>query len=45
MLLQYILTKDQDVGILTKVLTKRKFEYHRDRRGVKDNPFIVEREC
>jgi hypothetical protein len=45
MLLQYIPTKDQDADILTKVLTRRKFEYHRDRIGVKDNPFLVEREC
>jgi hypothetical protein len=45
MLLQYIPTEDQDADILTKVLTRRKFEYHRDRIGVKDNPFLVEREC
>ena len=35
----------QDADILTKALTRRKFEYHRDRTGVKDNPFLVEREC
>jgi hypothetical protein len=45
MLLQYIPTEDQDADILTKALTRRKFEYHRDRIGVKDNPFLVEREC
>jgi hypothetical protein len=45
MLLQYIPTEDQDVDILTKALTRRKFEYHRDRIGVKYNPFLVEREC
>jgi hypothetical protein len=45
MLLQYIPMKYQDADILTKVLTRRKFEYHRDRIGVKDNPFLVEREC
>ena len=45
MLLQYIPMKDQDADILTKVFTKRKFEYHRGRIGVKDNPFLVEREC
>jgi hypothetical protein len=45
MLLQYIPTEDQDVDILTKVLTRSKFEYHRDRIGVKDNPFLIEREC
>ena len=45
MLLQYIPMKDQDADILTKALTRSKFEYHRDRIGVKDNPFLVEREC
>ena len=44
-MLQYIPTADQDVDILAKALTRRKFEYHRDRIGVKDNPFLVEREC
>ena len=44
MLLQYIPTEDQDVDIMTKALTRRKFEYHRDRIRVKDNPFLVERE-
>ena len=45
MLLQYIPTEDQDADILMKVLTKRKFEYHRGRIGVANNPFLVEREC
>ena len=45
MLLQYIPTKDQDADILTKALTRSKFEYHREKIGVKDNPFLVEREC
>ena len=45
MLLQYIPTEDQDADILMKVLTKRKFEYHRGRIGVNDNPYRVEREC
>jgi hypothetical protein len=45
MLLQYIPTEDQDADILTKALTRSKFEYHRDRIRVKDNPFLVEREC
>ena len=44
-LLQYIPMEDQDVDILTKALTRRKFEYHRDRIEVKYNPFLVEREC
>ena len=37
--------EDQDADILMKVLTRRKFEYHRGRISVKDSPFIVEREC
>jgi hypothetical protein len=45
MLLQYIPTEDHDADIMTKALTRSKFEYHRDRIGVKDNPFLVEREC
>ena len=45
MLLQYIPTEDQDADILTKALTRSKFEYHRCRIGVKDNPYLVEREC
>ena len=44
-LLQYIPTEDQDADILMKAHTKRKIEYHRDRIGVKDNPFLIEREC
>ena len=45
MLFQYIPTEDQDANILTKVLTRKKFKYHKDRIGVKDNPFLVKREC
>ena len=45
MLLQYIPMEDQDAGILTKALTRSKFEYHRGRIRVKDNPYPVEREC
>eukprot|EP00253_Pinus_taeda_P016880 PITA_16880 len=45
MLLQYISTEEQDADILTKSLSKCKFEFHRDMIGVADNPFIVEREC
>jgi hypothetical protein len=45
MLLQYIPMEDQDAEILMKALTRRKFEYHRDMIGVKDNPFLVDREC
>ena len=45
MLLQYIPTEDQDANILMKALTRRKFEYHGGRIGVKENPYLVEREC
>ena len=45
MLLQYISTEEKDASILTKALSKCKFEFHRDRIGVEDNPFLVEREC
>ena len=45
MFLQYIPTEDQDADILMKALTRGKIKYHRDRIGVKDNPFLVEREC
>ena len=44
MLLSYIPTEDQDADILMKALTRRKFEYHRDRIGVAANPYLVERE-
>jgi len=45
MLLLYVSTEEQDVDILTKALSKCKFKFHRDRIGVTDNPFLVEREC
>ena len=45
MLLSYIPMEDQDADILTKALTKRKFEYHRGKIGVVHNPYLVEREC
>jgi len=45
MLLQYISTKEQDADILTKALSKCKFEFHRDTIRVADSPFLVEREC
>ena len=45
MLLSYIPTEDQDADILTKALTRSKFEYHRGRIGVADNQYLVEREC
>ena len=45
MLLQYISIEEQDADILTKALSKCKFEFHRDKIGVADHPFVVEREC
>ena len=45
MFLSYIPMEDQDADILTKALTRSKFEYHRDRIGMADNPYLVEREC
>ena len=45
MLLQYIPTENQDADILMKALTGRKLKYYRDNIEVKDNPFLVEREC
>ncbi len=45
MLLLYVSTEEQDADILTKALSKCKFEFHKDRIGVTDNPFLVEREC
>ena len=45
MLLQYIPTEDQDVDILMKVINRRTLEYHRGMIWVKDNPYLVEREC
>jgi len=45
MLLQYIMTKEQDENILTKALSRGNFKFHRCRIGVVDNPFLAEREC
>eukprot|EP00253_Pinus_taeda_P035604 PITA_35604 len=45
MLLLYVSTEEQDADILTKALSKCKFKFHRDRIGVIDNLFLVEREC
>ena len=41
MLLSYIPMEDHDADILTKELTRRKFEYHRDRIEVAYNPYLV----
>ena len=45
MLLNYIPMEEKDVDILTKALSRCKFEFHREKIGVVDNPFLVEREC
>jgi len=44
MLLSYVPTEDQDDDILTKALTRSKFEFHRGRIVVADNPYLAERE-
>jgi len=44
MLLQYILTEEQDVDILTKALSRGKFEFHKCRIGLVKNPFLTKRE-
>ena len=38
MMLSYVPTEDQDADILTKALTRSKFEFHRGRIGIADNP-------
>lgn len=45
MLLEYIPLEEQDANILTKALSRCKFEFHKDKIGVTNNPFLVEREC
>ena len=45
MMLSYVPTEDQDADILTKALTRSKFEFHGGRIGVADNPYLAEREC
>ena len=45
MLLEYIPTEEKDFDILRKALSVCKFKFHRERIGVADNPFLVEREC
>ena len=44
MLLMYVWTDEHYADILTKALSKCEFEYHRDRIGVIDSPFLIERE-
>ena len=43
--LQYIRTNEQIANILTKPLTASKFVYFRDKLGMAENTFLVEREC
>jgi hypothetical protein len=43
--LQYILTDQQVVDILTKPLARGKFETFRDRLGLVQNSFLAKREC
>jgi len=45
MLLEYIPAVKQDADILTKALSRCKFEFQRERIGVANNPFLVERGC
>jgi len=45
MLLDYIPTEEKDADILIKELSICKYEFHRDRIRVVDNPFIVDKEC
>jgi len=45
MLLENIPMEEKDADILTKALARCKFKFHRDKIGVADNPFLVEREC
>ena len=45
MLLEYIPMEEQDADILTKALPTCELEFHKDKIGVVDNPFLVQREC
>jgi hypothetical protein len=42
---QYLPTNEQVVDVLTKPLTKTKFEYFHGRPGVAENASLPEREC
>ena len=44
-ILLYIPTNEQTADVLTKPLSKTKFEYFRDKLGVVENAPLVEREC
>ena len=43
--LQYILIDEQSADVLTKPLSKTKFEYFRDKLSVVENAPLAEREC
>ena len=43
-MVKYLPTNEQVVDVLTKPLTKMKFEYFRDRLGVAENVSLAERE-
>ena len=43
--LRYIPTHEQTADVLTKPLSKTKFEYFRDKLGVMENAPLTEREC
>jgi len=45
MWLEYIPIEEQDANILIKELSRCKFEFHRDKIGVANNPILVEMEC
>jgi len=42
MLLEYIPTKEKDIEIFPKALSRCKLKFHRDGIRVVDNPFLVE---
>ena len=43
--LRYVPTDEQTMDVLTKPLSKMKFEYFRDKIGVVENAPLAEREC
>ena len=43
--LRFVPTNEQTADVLTKPLSKTKFEYFRDKLGVVENAPLVEREC
>ena len=43
--LKYILTDEQIADVLTKRLTSTNFVYFRDKLGMAENTYLVEREC